>query len=100
LSAVAVRRFSYEPEPPVAAAPMVEFPTRSGAPDANPGSAPRAQAASVGVVSLRPLKVIAESFDPAHPLRILLMGEPDELPAEEYLTKVRGWFRLMKAQKP
>lgn len=52
------------------------------------------------LVSLRSMKAVAESFDPSHPLRVLLMGEPDELPANEFVAKVRGWFRLMKAKSP
>ncbi len=58
------------------------------------------EASTSAMVSLRPMKAVAESFVPAHPLRVLLMGEPDEVPAEEYVAKVRGWFRLMKAESP
>ncbi|MDE1822156.1 MAG: hypothetical protein KGJ23_15170 [Euryarchaeota archaeon] len=53
-----------------------------------------------GCVSLRPLKAVAETFGAAHPLRTLLMGEPDEIPAMEYAAKVAGWFRLMRTHRP
>ena len=49
-----------------------------------------------GKVGLRPLKDMAEKLPLAHPLRILLAGEPDELPREEYFAKLPGWFRLLR----
>lgn len=49
-------------------------------------------------VSLRPLKDMAEKLPFAHPLRILLAGEPDELPRAEYGQKATGWFRLLLAK--
>lgn len=49
-------------------------------------------------VSLRPLKDMAEKLPLAHPLRILLTGEPDELPRVEYGQKATGWFRLLLAK--
>lgn len=48
------------------------------------------------LVSLRELKQAAEEFGPRHPLRILLLGEPDQIPREEYYAKLPGWFRLLK----
>lgn len=51
------------------------------------------------LVDLRPLKRTAEEFGPAHPLRVLLLGEPDLIPAAEYAVKVGGWYRLMRAQR-
>jgi hypothetical protein len=47
------------------------------------------------MVSLREMKAIAQSLDPSHPLRILVLGEPDEIPRHEYANKVVGWFRLV-----
>jgi hypothetical protein len=47
------------------------------------------------MVSLRQLKAMAQGLDPGHPLRVLIMGEPDEIPRREYATKVVGWFRLI-----
>lgn len=47
------------------------------------------------MVSLREMKAMAQSLDPSHPLRVLLSGEPDEIPRQEYATKVVGWFRLI-----
>ena len=47
------------------------------------------------MVSLREMKAMAQTLDPSHPLRILVLGEPDEIPREEYGAKVVGWFRLI-----
>ncbi len=47
------------------------------------------------MVSLREMKAMAQSLDPSHPLRILILGEPDEIPRQEYAAKVVGWFRLI-----
>jgi hypothetical protein len=47
------------------------------------------------MVSLREMKAMAQSLDPSHPLRILVLGEPDEMPRHEYANKVVGWFRLI-----
>ena len=49
-----------------------------------------------GLVSLRAFKAAAERFKPDHPLRILLAGEPDEIPRNEYASKVLGWYRLAR----
>lgn len=46
-------------------------------------------------VSLREMKALAQSLDPSHPLRILVLGEPDEISRHEYASKVVGWFRLI-----
>jgi hypothetical protein len=48
-------------------------------------------------VSLREIKARAQRLDPSHPLRILVMAEPDELPRYEYAVKVVGWFRLISS---
>lgn len=47
------------------------------------------------MVSLREMKAMAQNLDPSHPLRILVLGEPDEIPRREYANKVVGWFRLI-----
>jgi hypothetical protein len=47
------------------------------------------------MVSLREMKEMARSLGTSHPLRILLSGEPDEIPRQEYASKVVGWFRLI-----
>ena len=47
------------------------------------------------MVSLREMKAMALGLDPSHPFRILLLGEPDEIPRQEYASKVVGWFRLI-----
>ncbi|MDG7029103.1 MAG: hypothetical protein JRN38_02530 [Nitrososphaerota archaeon] len=48
-------------------------------------------------VSLRPLKYITDGLPVGHPLRILLSGERDDIPLDEYLAKLPGWFRLLKS---
>ena len=50
-------------------------------------------------ISLRPLKERAEYLAPDHPLRVLLAGEPDELPVGDYLTKLPGWYRLLRSRE-
>ena len=47
------------------------------------------------MVSLREMKAMAQGLDTGHPFRILLLGEPDEIPRPEYEGKVVGWFRLI-----
>ena len=49
------------------------------------------------MVSLREMKAMVRGLDPANPLRILILGEPDEIPRAEYASKVVGWFRLIVA---
>ena len=46
-------------------------------------------------VSLRSLKRLANKLAPAHPLRALLLNEPDDLPWDEYVTKASVWAQLM-----
>jgi hypothetical protein len=57
-------------------------------------SLPRFESADL-MVSLRQMKAMVESLDPSHPLRILVLGEPDEIPRQEYATKILGWYRLI-----
>ena len=57
-------------------------------------SLPRFDGADL-MVSLRQMKTMAQGLDPSHPLRILVLGEPDEIPRHEYANKVVGWFRLI-----
>jgi hypothetical protein len=47
------------------------------------------------MVSLREMKAMAQNLEASHPLRILILGEPDEIPHREYANKVVGWFRLI-----
>jgi hypothetical protein len=57
-------------------------------------SLPRFDGADL-MVSLRQMKAMAQALEPSHPLRILVLGEPDEIPRHEYANKVVGWFRLI-----
>lgn len=81
----------------VAADPPSERPSPPIPPSPTRGE-PRSPTSEM--VSLRLIKAAAETFGPSHPLRILLMGEPDEVPAAEYALKLPGWFRLMRAHRP
>ncbi len=47
-------------------------------------------------VSLRSLKDLVGRLAPDHPLRILIAGEPDEMPQPEFASKVVGWYRLLR----
>ncbi len=47
------------------------------------------------LVTLRPLKELVRKLSPSHPLRILLLGEPDAMPAAEFSSKIGGWLRLL-----
>lgn len=51
------------------------------------------------MVDLRSLKQAAEALGPAHPLRVLVSGEPDEIPREEYVSKILGWYRLARTPR-
>ncbi|MGC2358691.1 MAG: hypothetical protein WA691_00045 [Thermoplasmata archaeon] len=75
----------------------------SGSTVSNLGGPPSLLRSSIGarfagadlMVSLREMKSMAHGLDPSHPLRILVLGEPDEIPRHEYANKVVGWFRLI-----
>ncbi len=47
------------------------------------------------MVSLRELKAMVQGLDASNPVRILVLGEPDEIPRSEYAAKVAGWYRLI-----
>jgi hypothetical protein len=49
-----------------------------------------------GKVSLRPIKEFVRSLRPDHPLRMVLMGEPDHINSSEYLVKLTAWLRLLQ----
>jgi hypothetical protein len=51
---------------------------------------------SVPRVSLRAMKDLVGKLGPEHPLRILIAGEPDEMPQPEFASKVVGWYRLLR----
>ena len=70
---------------------------QGGSPDnVPPGrhlSLPRCQ--ENGTISLRPMKEFVEKLSANHPLRIVLMSEPDEIGRSEYLVKLTVWLRLL-----
>jgi hypothetical protein len=63
-------------------------------PPSRPPSLPTATE-TPSLVSLRPLKDLVRKLSPSHPLRILLMGEPDAMPVIEFTSKICGWLRLL-----
>jgi len=47
-------------------------------------------------IDLRALKTMLEQrLPPSHPLRVLVVGEPDFMPRSEYRSKLPGWFRIL-----
>lgn len=60
-----------------------------------PSRPPSLPGVGESLVSLREVKALAESLSPSHPFRIIVLGEPDEMPRTEYAAKVVGWFRLI-----
>jgi hypothetical protein len=46
-------------------------------------------------VSIRPLKEFAEQLSPDHPLRVVLLSEPDTINAGDYCVKLEVWLRLL-----
>jgi hypothetical protein len=51
-------------------------------------------------VSLRPIKEFVRNLRPDHPLRMVLVGEPDELDRREYYVKLTIWLRLLPLSGP
>jgi hypothetical protein len=47
------------------------------------------------MISLRPLKEFVQQLNPDHPLRVVLMSEPDEMDRAEYCVKLTVWLRLL-----
>ena len=50
---------------------------------------------SEGKVSLRLVKQFVRNLEPAHPLRVVVISEPDEIDRVEYLIKLAVWLRLL-----
>jgi hypothetical protein len=64
-----------------------------------PAGSAGADQSSSEVISMRPIKEVIRGLSPDHPLRIVLLGEPDEMPRAEYGAKLKGWFRLLYSAK-
>jgi hypothetical protein len=60
-----------------------------------PPSPRRGAVTRVRTVRLVPLKEFARKLRPDHPLRIVLVEEPDEMDAAEFCVKVSVWLRLL-----
>ena len=57
----------------------------------SPEVAPR----SNGKVLTRPLKEIVRKLPPDHPLRVVVLSEPEELDGDECFVKLTVWLRLL-----
>ena len=57
----------------------------------SPGAAPKAN----GKVATRPLKEIVRKLPPDHPLRVVVLSEPEELDGDECFVKLTVWLRLL-----
>ncbi len=51
------------------------------------------------IVSLRQLKAMVQGLEPSNPLRIMVLGEPDEVPRLVYAAKVLSWYRLILSRE-
>ena len=47
------------------------------------------------LVSLRQLKSMVQGLEPTNALRIMVLGEPDDVPRGEYAAKILTWYRLI-----
>ena len=48
-----------------------------------------------GKVATRPLKEIVRKLPPDHPLRVVILAEPDEIDGDECFVKLTVWLRLL-----
>ena len=48
-----------------------------------------------GKVATRPLKEIVRKLPPDHPLRVVVLSEPDEIDGDECFVKLTVWLRLL-----
>ncbi len=69
--------------------------TRAGALTSSRPLSLRSPVPGNGSISLRPIKEFAQKLSANHPLRIVLMGEPDEIGRGEFLVKLTVWLRLL-----
>ncbi len=80
---------------------MVRDEARGGTPKASalfsssPSPSPIRFGGADMLVSLRQLKAMVQGLEPSNLLRIMVLGEPDEIPRHEYAIKVLSWYRLI-----
>ena len=55
-------------------------------------------ASQSALVDLRPLKGAVLELPADHPLRLVVLMEPDKLSREEYAGRLPTWFNLLKTQ--
>ena len=80
---------------------MVRDEARGGAPKASasqlssPSPSQPETARPNGKIATRPLKEIVRKLPPDHPLRVVVLGEPDEIDGDECFVKLTVWLRLL-----
>lgn len=50
---------------------------------------------SDGKIETRPLKEIVRKLPRDHPLRVVILSEPDDMDLNEYFVKLTVWLRLL-----
>lgn len=53
-----------------------------------------------GTITITPLKAMALRLRFDHPLRLVLMAEPDRMAPEVYLSRLELWLRLLSVSGP
>ena len=48
-----------------------------------------------GKIATRPLKEIVRKLPPDHPLRVVVLSEPEEIDGDECFVKLIVWLRLL-----
>ena len=48
-----------------------------------------------GKIATRPLKEIVRKLPPDHPLRVVVLSEPEEIDGDECFVKLTVWLRLL-----
>jgi hypothetical protein len=54
---------------------------------------------SNGKVTLRPIKDVVRKLQPNHPLRVVVLSEPEEIDGDEYFVKLTVWLKLLPRQE-
>ena len=64
-------------------------------PTSSRSPSPSRSSRSNGKVATRPLKEIVRKLPPDHPLRVVILSEPDEIDGDECFVKLTVWLRLL-----
>ena len=66
-----------------------------GSPSSSRPSSPPGAPKLRGKIETRPLKDLVRKLPPDHPLRVVILSEPDEIDGEECFVKMTVWLRLL-----